>query len=383
MMKSCGGKRATILSAMSRTGKAVLCRELNKPVVVEEVRVDSPKRGEVMVKLAACGVCHSDLSATNGTIPLPPPLVLGHEGAGTVLEVGESVSGLAVGDHVVSSFIYMCGKCRFCAGGRPVLCVEQGKALTTPPEGTPRVHDQAGKPLGIFSGCGVMAEYATLSVDNLVSIDKKIPLDRAALVGCAVTTGVGAVFNTAKVEPGSSVAVFGCGGVGLNVVQGAAIAGAERIIAIDTMESKLALAKQFGATDVILSKPGEDVAKALKKLTSGGPDYAFECVGAGALAETAYRAIRRGGKAVVVGVAKATDSTSIKPMTLVFEEKTLQGSYFGSCVPRIDFPRMLQLYMAGRLKLDELITHRYKIEDAPQAFADLESGRNARGVIVF
>ena len=235
----------------------------------------------------------------------------------------------------------------------------------------------------IFSGCGAMAEYATVSAENLVKIDPKIPLDCAALVGCGVTTGVGAVFNTAKVEPGSSVAVFGCGGVGLNVVQGAAIAGAERIIAIDTMESKLALAKQFGATDVILSKPGEDVAKALKKLTSGGPDYAFECVGAGALAETAYRAIRRGGKAVVVGVAKATDSTSIKPMTLVFEEKTLQGSYFGSCVPRIDFPRMLQLYMAGRLKLDELITHRYKIEDAPQAFADLESGRNARGVIVF
>ena len=382
-MKSCGGKRATILSAMSRTGKAVLCRELNRPVVVEEVRVDSPKRGEVMVKLAACGVCHSDLSATNGTIPLPPPLVLGHEGAGEVLEVGDGVSGLAVGDHVVSSFIYMCGKCRFCSGGRPVLCIEQGKALLTPPEGTPRTRDAAGKPLNIFSGCGVMAEYATLSVDNLVSIDKKIPLDRAALVGCAVTTGVGAVFNTAKVEPGSSVAVFGCGGVGLNVVQGAAIAGAARIIAIDTMESKLALAKQFGATDVILSKPGEDVAKALKKLTSGGPDYAFECVGAGALAETAYRAIRRGGKAVVVGVAKATDSTSIKPMTLVFEEKTLQGSYFGSCVPRIDFPRMLQLYMAGRLKLDELITHRYRIEETPQAFADLESGRNARGVIVF
>jgi S-(hydroxymethyl)glutathione dehydrogenase/alcohol dehydrogenase len=368
---------------MTRTGKAVVCRELNKPVVVEEISVDAPKRGEVTVKIAACGVCHSDLSATNGTIALPPPLVLGHEGAGEVVEVGEGGSGFAVGDHVVSSFIYMCGKCRFCAGGRPVLCVEQGKALTTPPEGTARVHDKAGKALGIFSGCGVMAEYATLSVDNLVKIDPKIPLDRAALVGCAVTTGVGAVFNTAKVEPGSSVAVFGCGGVGLNVVQGAAIAGAERIIAIDTMESKLALAKQFGATDVILAKPGEDVAKALKKLTGGGPDYAFECVGVGALAETAYRAIRRGGKAIVVGVAKASDAASIKPMTLVFEEKSLQGSYFGSCVPRIDFPRMLQLYMAGRLKLDELITHRYRIEDAPQAFADLESGRNARGVIVF
>jgi S-(hydroxymethyl)glutathione dehydrogenase/alcohol dehydrogenase len=288
-----------------------------------------------------------------------------------------------VGDHVVSSFIYMCGKCRFCAGGRPVLCVEQGKALTTPPEGTARVHDKADKPLGIFSGCGVMAEFATLSVDNLVKIDPKIPLDRAALVGCAVTTGVGAVFNTAKLEPGSSVAVFGCGGVGLNVVQGAAIAGAERIIAIDTMQAKLDMAKQFGATDVILAKPGEDAAKVLKKMTGGGPDYAFECVGVGALAETAYRAIRRGGKAIVVGVAKSTDTVSLKPMTLVFEEKSLQGSYFGSCVPRIDFPRMLQLYMAGRLKLDELITRRYPIEEAPQAFADLESGRNARGVIVF
>jgi NDMA-dependent alcohol dehydrogenase len=368
---------------MPRTGKAVLCRELNKPVVVEEVTVDSPKRGEVMVKLAACGVCHSDLSATNGTIALPPPLVLGHEGAGEVVEVGEGVTGLAVGDHVVASFIYMCGKCRFCVSGRPVLCLEQHKALTTPLEGTTRVKDAAGKPVGIFSGCGVMAEYATMSVENVVKIDPKIPLDRAALVGCAVTTGVGAVFNTAHVEPGSTVAVFGCGGVGLNVIQGAAIAGAGRVIAIDTMEAKLALAKQFGATETILAKPGEDVAKALKKMTGIGPDYAFECVGAGALAETAYRAIRRGGKAVVVGVARPTDAMSFKPMTMVFEEKTLQGSYFGSCVPRTDFPKMLNLYMAGRLKLDELITRRYSVDEAPQAFADLESGRNARGVIVF
>jgi Zn-dependent alcohol dehydrogenase len=368
---------------MPRTGKAVLCRELNQPVVVEEITVDSPKRGEVMVKLAACGVCHSDLSATNGTIALPPPLVLGHEGAGEVVEVGEGVSGLAVGDHVVASFIYMCGKCRFCTAGRPVLCLDQHKALTTPLEGTSRVKDRAGKALGIFSGCGVMAEYATLSVENVVRIDPQIPLDRAALVGCAVTTGVGAVFNTAHVEPGSVVAVFGCGGVGLNVIQGAAIAGAGRIIAIDTIEAKLALAKQFGATETLLARPGEDVAKALKKMTGIGPDYAFECVGAGALAETAYRAIRRGGKAVVVGVARPTDAMSFKPMTMVFEEKTLQGSYFGSSVPRIDFPKMLSLYMGGRLKLDELITRRYAVDEAPQAFADLESGRNARGVIVF
>lgn len=366
---------------MTRESKAVLCRELDKPVVVEAINVASPKRGEVTVKLAACGVCHSDLSATNGTLTMQLPLVLGHEAAGEVIEVGEGVTSLKEGDHVVSSFIYMCGECRFCASGRPVLCIEQGKAVTTLPDGTVRTHDSAGKPLSVFSGCGVMAEYATLHIDNLVKIDPKIPLDRAALVGCAVTTGVGAVFNTAKVAPGSTVAVFGCGGVGLNVIQGARIAGAERIIAIDTLESKLEMAKQFGATDGLLFK--EDPTKALKKMTGGGPDYAFECVGSGELAAAAYRAIRRGGLAVVVGVAKPSDSTAIRTMTLPFEEKTLTGSYFGSCVPRIDFPRMLGLYMGGKLKLDELITRRYSINEAPQAFADLVSGRNARGVIVF
>jgi NDMA-dependent alcohol dehydrogenase len=366
---------------MSRKAMAAVCRELNKPIVVESIAVDAPKRGEVTVKLAACGVCHSDLSAINGTIALPLPLVLGHEGAGVVEAVGEGVRDLATGDHVVFSFVYMCGKCRFCVAGRPVLCLEQGKALTTPLEGTPRTHDASGAPLNIFSGCGAMAEYATVSAENLIKIDPKIPLDCAALVGCGVTTGVGAVFNTAKVEPGASVAVFGCGGVGLSVIQGAAIAGAGRIIAIDTLEPKLAMAKKFGATDTILFK--EDPVKELKKLTGGGPDYAFECVGSGELAATAYRAIRRGGLAVVVGVAKPSESTSVRTMTLPFEEKTLTGSYFGSCVPRVDFPRMLSLYMAGRLKLEELITRRYSIAEAPQAFADLQAGKNARGVIVF
>lgn len=367
---------------MGRKAKAVVCREHNKPVTVEELSFDSPKRGEVMVRLNACGVCHSDLSAITGTIALPLPLVLGHEGAGVVEEVGEGVTDFAKGDHVIFSFVYMCGKCRFCLSGRPVLCLDQGKALTTPLEGTPRVHDTSGKALNIFSGCGAMAEYATVSAENLIRIDPKIPLEVAALVGCGVTTGVGAVFNTAKVVPGSSVAVFGCGGVGLSVIQGARIAGADRIIAIDTLEAKLAMAKQFGATDTILGKPGEDPTKALKKLTGGGPDYAFECVGSGELAASAYKAIRRGGLAVVVGVAKPSDSTSIRSMTLVFEEKTITGSYFGSCVPRIDFPRMLALYLKGELKLEELITRRYRIDEAAQAFADLESGRNARGVIL-
>ncbi|HEX2200037.1 MAG TPA: alcohol dehydrogenase catalytic domain-containing protein [Burkholderiales bacterium] len=261
---------------MSRTARAAICRELNRPVVVEEIRVEPPKRGEVTVKLAACGVCHSDLSATNGTLQLPLPLILGHEAAGEVVEVGEGVGSLAQGDHVVSSFIYMCGECRFCAAGRPVLCVEQGKALSTLPDGSLRTRDAKGEPLNIFSGCGVMAEYATLHVDNLVKIDRGIALDRAALVGCAVTTGVGAVFNTARVVPGASVAVFGCGGVGLNVIQGARIAGAGRIIAIDTLEEKVRMATGFGATDTLVVKPGEDPTKALKKMTGGGPDYAFE-----------------------------------------------------------------------------------------------------------
>ena len=366
---------------MLRNAKAVLCREHNKPVVVEQISIDAPKRGEVTVKLGACGVCHSDLSAINGTIALPLPLVLGHEGAGVVEEVGEGVTDLAPGDHVIFSFIYMCGKCRFCVAGRPVLCLEQGKALTTPLEGTTRAHDAKGAPLGIFSGCGAMAEYATVSAENLIKIDPKIPLDCAALVGCGVTTGVGAVFNTAKVEPGSSVAVFGCGGVGLSVIQGALIAGARRIIAIDTLAPKLEMARKFGATDTIVFN--EDPVKEVKKITAGGADYAFECVGSGELAATAYRAIRRGGLAVVVGVAKPSDSTAIRTMTLPFEEKTITGSYFGSCVPRVDFPRMLALYMAGRLKLEELITRRYPIAEAPQAFADLQAGKNARGVIVF
>jgi NDMA-dependent alcohol dehydrogenase len=366
---------------LTRKAKAVLCREHNKPVVVEDITLDPPKRGEATVKMGACGVCHSDLSAVNGTIALPLPLVLGHEAAGVVEEVGEGVTELKEGDHVAFSFIYMCGKCRFCIAGRPVLCVEQGKALTTPLEGTPRAKDAAGKPLNIFSGCGTMAEYATVSAENLIRIDPKIPLEVAALVGCAVTTGVGAVFNTAKVEPGSSVAVFGCGGVGLSAIQGARIAGARQIIAVDTLQPKLEMAKRFGATDVLLGN--EDPVKNLKKLTSGGPDYAFECVGSGELAGTAYRAIRRGGTAVVVGVARPSESTALRTMSLVFEEKTLRGSYFGSCVPRVDFPRMLGLYLGGSLRLEEMITRRYAITEAPQAFADLESGKNARGVITF
>jgi Zn-dependent alcohol dehydrogenase len=370
-------------AAMGQTARGVVCRELNEPVRVEAITVDLPKRGEVMVKVAACGVCHSDLSATNGTIAMNLPLILGHEAAGEVVHIGEGVTELAPGDHVVSSFVHMCGKCRFCAMGRPVLCLNQGKAINTLPDGTLRTRDASGQALNIFSGCGVMAEYATLAIENVVKIDRAIPLACAALVGCAVTTGVGAVFNTARVVPGSSVVVFGCGGVGLNVVQGARIAGAARIVAVDTLAAKLQMARQFGATDTLVAAPGEDLVKPIKKLTAGGADFAFECVGGGEIAALAYRSLARGGTAVVVGIAKPTDVTTLRTMSLPFEEKTLTGSFYGSCVPRVDFPRFLSLYLSGQLKLEELITHRYTLDEAPRAFADLVAAKNARGVIEF
>ena len=368
---------------MSQRAKAVVCREINQPVVVEEIEVESPRRGEVMIRLAACGVCHSDYSVTTGTIPFPPPVVLGHEGAGIVIEVGEGVTEIAVGDAVVSSFVSMCGKCRYCQTGRPQLCDQAAKAAYTLPDGTVRTKDRQGKPLNIFSGCGVMAEVATLHVDNVVKIAKDIPLDRAALVSCGVMTGVGAVVNTARVAPGSVTVVFGAGGVGLNAIQGCAIAGAAMIVAVDMADAKLEMARQFGATHTLNAKSEENVVKAIRKLTGGGADYAFECVGYGEIAAQAYGCLRKGGTAVVVGVASQKDTTTLRTASLTFEEKTLTGSYFGSARPREDFPRLLALYRAKRLKLDELITRSYTIDEAPQAFADLAAGRNARGVIVF
>ena len=368
---------------MPQRAKAVVCREINQPVVVEEIEVESPRRGEVMIRLAACGVCHSDYSVTTGTIPFPPPVVLGHEGAGIVVEVGEGVTGIAVGDAVVSSFVSMCGKCRYCQTGRPQLCDQASKAAYTLPDGTVRTKDLQGKPLNIFSGCGVMAEVATLHTDNVVKIDRDIPLDRAALVSCGVMTGVGAVVNTARVAPGSVTVVFGAGGVGLNAIQGCVIAGAAMIVAVDMSDAKLEMARQFGATHTLNAKSEENVVKAIRKLTGGGADYAFECVGYGEIAAQAYGVLRKGGTAVVVGVASQKDTTTLRTASLTFEEKTLTGSYFGSARPREDFPRLLALYRAKRLKLDELITRTYRIDEAPQAFADLASGKNARGVIVF
>jgi NDMA-dependent alcohol dehydrogenase len=362
--------------------KAVICRDGSLPVV-ETIAVEAPRRGEVLIELAACGVCHSDLSVADGTIPMPRPIVLGHEGAGVVVEVGLDVAGFAVGDHVVSSFVSVCGHCNYCRRGRFSLCDQAARTIATLPDGTVRTRDENGNSLNVFCGCGVMSEYATLHGDSLVKIDHAVPLERAALVGCSVMTGFGAVTNTAKVEPGSVVVVFGAGGVGLNVIQAASLAGAAKIVVVDISPTKLDFARQFGATDLVNAREQPELVKAIKKLTAGGADFSFECVGRGETISQAYGVLRKGGIAVVVGVASPKDSATIAPMSLTLEERTLTGSYFGSANPREDFGRVLELYKSKRLKLDELITRTYSIDAAPEAFADLAAGRNARGMIVF
>jgi NDMA-dependent alcohol dehydrogenase len=367
---------------MAKQGKAVVCRGLNQ-IGVETVTVESPRRDEVMIKMSACGVCHSDLSATNGTIPMPPPLVIGHEAAGVIEEVGEGVTELQRGDVVAVVWIPMCGKCKYCAMGRPALCDMGARAAFTLPDGTRRLKGKDGNELNHFAGVAVMAEYATVHKDNVLKIDPEVPADKAALVGCAVMTGVGAAINTAKVEPGSSVAVIGSGGIGLNVIQGSALAGADKIIAIDMEDKKLGFAQQFGATHTVNPKTDGDPVAKVMAITGDGADYAFECIGLAATITQAYGMIRKGGTAVVVGVSKLTDTVTLGTFLMPFQEKVLTGSMYGSARPRVDFPRLLSLYKANKLKLDELVTATYSIDDAERAFQDLEKGVNARGVIVF
>ncbi len=360
--------------------KALVVTDLNK-YGIESVNLDPPKAGEIMIKMAATGVCHSDLSVINGTIPVPMQVVIGHEGAGIVEQVGESVTEFEVGDHVVLSFVPVCGKCHSCLNHRPYFCTADkntGKLL----DGTSRVHRPNGEDLNVMTCLGLMAEYAVVPAISAVKIDKEIPLDKAALVGCAVMTGVGAVTKTAKIPAGSSVVVFGCGGVGLSVIQGAKLAGAAKIIGVDLADNKLEFAKKFGASHVINS--GDDNAiKQIKALTGGGADFAFEAVGLPALMEAAYATVRRGGTAVIVGVGKLTDSFSVNAFVASMSGKTIKGSYYGETNPKVDFPKMLELYQLGRLNLDDMVTKTYTIDDSPQAFIDMENNVNARGVILF
>ena len=359
--------------------KAMLCTETGK-YSVEDVTLDPPKAGEIRVKMGATGVCHSDLSVINGVLPLPPPMVLGHEGAGVVEELGAGVTSLAVGDHVVLSFVPCCGTCDNCLHHRPVYCsagVPNGQML----DGTYRVHWD-GKDIGTMQFLGCMAEACIVPATAAVKIDKSLPFDKASLVGCGVMTGVGAAINSAKVTPGSCCVVYGCGGVGLSVIQGCRLAGADRIIAIDVLDNKLEMSKHFGATDVINGSDGMAVAK-IMELTGGGADFAFEAVGVPALMEATYASVRGGGTACLVGAGPLTESFSINALMGSLSGKTLKGSLYGDANPHADFPRLLSLYQRGKLDLDAMVSKTYSIDEAPEAFVDMEKGLNARGVIVF
>jgi len=361
--------------------KAVVIPERNT-ITVQEVELASPKAGEVKVKMAAVGVCHSDLSVINGTIPTPTPLVIGHEGAGVVEEVGDGVTNVKPGDHVVLSFVPFCKECYFCLRGQPFLCEAAGPLnMARQLDGTSRV-TLNGEEIGVMCGLGCMAPYAVVPSISIVPIAEDISLQAAALVGCGVTTGVGAALNTAKVEAGSSVAVFGCGGIGISAIQGARVAGAEKIIAVDLDPGKLEMAKQFGATDVLVTD--ETIVKSIRKLTDGkGVDYAFEAIGVGSVMEAASAATRAGGTTVLVGIGKRKDQMAINAFSFPLQAKKVCGCMYGSANPPEDFPRMLDLYQSGKLDLDNMITKTYTIDEAAEAFDDLEQGKNARGVIVF
>jgi S-(hydroxymethyl)glutathione dehydrogenase/alcohol dehydrogenase len=357
---------------------AVVVEEIDK-FGLTEVDLDPPKAGEVLIRMKATGVCHSDLSIVNGTIPNPLPVVLGHEGAGIVEEVGAGVTNVAAGDHVAISFIPSCGTCFHCLRRESYLCTvarQDGNLF----DGTTRVH-RDGRDVFVMSFCGLMAEYAVVPSACVIAIDRDVDFKAAALVGCGVSTGVGAVIHTAKVEAGSTVAVFGCGGVGLNVVQGARLAGASKIIAVDLSEEKMALARKFGATHAV--DPGADAVKQIYTMTEGmGVDHAFEVVGNGSLVEQCAKAARRGGQVVIVGIGRSDDKFSIRQPIMVFTAKTIVGSNYGGTNFRTDFPMYLDLYRQGRLDLDSLVSKTYRLEEAMEAFDDLRNGVNARGVIV-
>ncbi len=358
--------------------KAAVLEQFDAPLAIRDVDVAAPGPNEVLVRTAAVGLCHSDLHMMQGLRDVPLPMVLGHEVSGVVEAVGAQVSGLAVGDHVVGCLSVFCGHCPVCVSGRQVLCANP-EVKQAP--GVAKRLSMGGQPVAQNYNLSGFAEQILVHPNALVKIRKDMPLDRAALLGCAVITGTGAVFRSARVEPGSTVAVVGCGGVGLSAVNGAAIAGAARIIAIDMLASKLELAKQFGATDVIDASTTDPVA-AVKALTGSGVAYAFECIGSKAATEQCWAMLTPGGTATVIGLFRPNIKVEI-PGTEFITEKRLQGSLMGSNRLTQDIPRLVELYMQGKLKLDELISQRLPLDAINDGFAAMKLGHVARSVIVF
>ncbi|HBY99137.1 MAG: Zn-dependent alcohol dehydrogenase [Ardenticatenaceae bacterium] len=364
--------------------RAAVFYEPNTPFIIEDIELDPPGPGEALVKIAVSGVCHSDYHLVTGSTQHPLPVVAGHEGAGVVEAVGPGVTRVRPGDHVVLSWVPTCGECFYCQHGLPAQCEATIAPLWagTLLDGTTRL-SKNGQTIYHFSGLGTFAEYAVVPQLSCVPIRRDVPLTVAALVGCAVTTGIGAALNTAQIRPGSSVVVFGCGGVGLNIIQGAALAGATTIIAVDVVPAKMDLARQFGATHMVNSRE-VDAQRAIEELTAGrGADYALEASGVPAVQRLAYDAIRRGGTVTYVGIGPHDAVVPLPAGRLPREDKTLKGSYYGGANPQRDMPMILDLYAAGRLKLDELISRRYPLAAINEAFAAMLSGEVARGVIIF
>jgi alcohol dehydrogenase len=356
---------------------------VSKPLTITTVELARPGRDEVLIKIAAAGLCHSDLSVINGDRPRPMPMALGHEAAGVVEELGEGVVDLKVGDHVVVVFVPSCGHCIPCAEGRPALC-EPGAAANgagTLLSGSRRLA-LGGQPLNHHLGCSVFAEYATVSRHSVVKIDPSVPLQEAALFGCAVLTGVGAVVNTAQVRVGATVAVIGLGGVGLAALIGAQAAGARQIIAVDLSDDKLTQARELGATHTVNAGQA-DALEQIRALSAGGVEFAFEFAGSIRALDLAYRITRRGGTTVTAGLPPPTAMLALAAVSLVAEERTLKGSYIGTCVPSRDIPRYMDLYSQGRLPVDKLLTGRLKLEDINHGFDLLHDGRAIRQVVVF
>lgn len=363
--------------------KAAVFYEVGVPFQIEELDLAEPRHGEVLVKVAAAGVCHSDWHLMTGATKHPLPVVPGHEGAGVVQDVGQGVTALKPGDHVALNWAPNCGHCFYCLRDRPSLCSTYVGPLWagTMMDGTTRFSKE-GEPVYHFSALGCFADYVVVPQECCVAIDKAVPLEIAALVGCAVTTGVGAVLNTAVVQPGSSVVVFGAGGVGLNIIMGAKLAGASRIIAVDTNEAKGDLAKSFGATDVIMNRP--DTNDSIRNLTEGrGADYVFEAVGLTSLQEQCLDAVRPGGLVIYVGMSPMGSSTNLPGAIIARQEKTVTGSYYGSANTARDFPKYIDLYKQGLLDLERLISRRYSLDQINEAYADMLQGETARGIIVF
>lgn len=356
----------------------------SRPLAIESVELAAPQADEVLVRVLAAGLCHSDLSVIDGSRPRPLPMVLGHEAAGEIVELGSSVQGLSVGDRVVFSFVPVCGHCGPCARGRAALC-ELGAAANARGgllRGGSRLSDAEGHRLNHHLGVSGFAEYCVASAHSVVKVDADLPVEIAALFGCAVMTGVGAIVNTARVAPGESVAVFGLGGIGLSALLGARAAGAYPVIAVDVNEQKLAWALQWGAHHAIDARAANAVEE-LRDLTRGGVDYAIESVGNERVLAQAYAATRRGGTTVTVGLPAPDRMFAVPAVSLVAEERTIKGSYMGSAVPSRDLPRFIALYRAGLLPVDRLLTHRLKLDEVNSGFDRLARGEAIRQVILF